>query len=156
MRRSGAEIRTVGDIMSRNPIVLREDEDLHAAEQLMQQASVHHLPVVHQGRLVGLLSQMDFLAASVSCLADISLRERKEFLQSIPVVKIMRRQVVSAVPSLSLGEACSLMIDHVCDCLPIVETGLLIGIITRTDLLKLVAALSVPRDRVRKERKADE
>jgi len=61
------ELTSVGDVYSRDPISVDADKDLEEALQLMARHQVRRLPVVEQGRLVGIVAQ-----------ADVALREKEK------------------------------------------------------------------------------
>jgi CBS domain-containing protein len=61
------ELTSVGDVYSRDPISVESDKDLEEALQLMARHQVRRLPVVEQGRLVGIVAQ-----------ADVALREKEK------------------------------------------------------------------------------
>jgi CBS domain-containing protein len=53
--------KTAGDVMSRPPIVVDEFTPTDAVMSILQQSHIHHLPVVREGRLVGIITPRDVL-----------------------------------------------------------------------------------------------
>jgi CBS domain-containing membrane protein len=125
------------DLMTPNPLTVSEATSLQAVVESMRVARVRHFPVVRGERLVGLVSQRDVLAASLSCLADVDASEREALLSSIPVSDVMVRDVVSIGPRDRLDDAVDLLLQHKFDCLPILDEGRLVGILTATDFMRL-------------------
>lgn len=126
------------DVMSKKPITITEQDDLYTAENIMKLAEVRHLPVLRDGILVGLITHRDFLALSISLLADIKEEERIELLRKIPVGKVMKTDIKTIAPDTPLDKACRILIDNKYGCLPVADNGRLLGIITEGDFVKIV------------------
>jgi acetoin utilization protein AcuB len=110
------------DVRSVPPQLSAED-----AYQLMRQERVHHLAVIEQGKLVGVLSERD-LGSSRGGGA------RKNRL----VVELMTEHAVTATPRTTVRDAANLLRGHVIGCLPVLDKGKVVGIVTVTDLLELL------------------
>ena len=84
------EIR-VADIMTRDVYTLAPTQSLPLAESLMRRFRLRHLPIVEPGgRVVGILSERDLLAAKISALAPLSDDERSTIQLSVPVSRVAR------------------------------------------------------------------
>lgn len=129
------------DLMTADPLTVTEGTSLQAAVESMRVARVRHLPVVRGDRLVGLVSQRDVLAASLSCLADVDANEREALLAGIPVGDVMVRDVVTVAPKDDLEDAVNLLLVHKFDCLPVLDGDELVGILTATDFMQLTRSL---------------
>lgn len=122
----------VRDCMSTAPVLsVREDDDLALASQVMLWAGVRHLPVLHGGHIVGVISQGDILRHEAQAGEQEGARHPVEAAMSQPAEVIP--------PEADLGEAAERMLQRRIDCLPVVQAGRLIGIITTTDLLRVQA-----------------
>lgn len=130
-----AQLR-VRDLMTPNPVTLEEDEDLDLANQLMQLARIRHLPVLNHGRLVGLVSERDLLRAQASRLDDPPPDEQRAMNRWVKAGWIMTREVQDVDPEMPLVEAAQLMHDKKYGCLPVVEKGKLVGILTEADFVQ--------------------
>ena len=131
----------VADIMSRELVTLAEDDTLADARACMERGRIRHLPVVRDGRLVGLVTHRDLLAASFSVFAEVSAREEKRLFSRIPVGELMH-DVVSVSPESSVREAARLLLDNRFGCLPVVaKDGRLVGIVTEADFLRLAVRM---------------
>ncbi len=128
----------VRDLMSTELVTLREDESLDMASEMMELIRVRHLPVVNEGRIVGLVTHRDLLSAQVSSLAELSKHEAKAINSRIPVTRIMTREILTIGPDHPAVEAASVMAERKIGCLPVVEEGKLVGLITEADFLHLV------------------
>jgi CBS domain-containing protein len=134
--------RTVQDVMRREFVSLKASDRLDLADDIMTLGRIRHMPVLDNGRLVGIVSQRDLLAHSLAKALDLEPHERRTFLKSVDVSEAMTRDVLSVEAATSLEEAARLLIRQRIGCLPVVDrAGAPIGIVTKTDLLR-VAYLS--------------
>jgi CBS domain-containing protein len=130
-----------GSWMTKGPMTLRESDDLGTAAALFKLGRVRHLPVVRQGKLVGLLTQRDLLRALGS---KARAGEKKT-----PVKALMRTRLLTAHTTTPLREIARLMLKKKVGCVPIVGTGRrLLGIITESDLVRFSAELLDELDRM--------
>lgn len=144
---SADELR-VADLMTRKVHTLTDTQSLPLAESLMGLARIRHVPVVDEGgRLVGLVTHRDLLAAKISGLTPLSPEERSTLELSVPVSKVMRTDVWTIAPDALAVSAARILKDHRFGCLPVVEEDRrLVGIVTEADLLRLVTdALALDR-----------
>ncbi|MEM9458624.1 MAG: CBS domain-containing protein [Myxococcota bacterium] len=132
--------------MSTQLVTLSVDESVSLAEQLMRAMSVRHLPVLGEGdQLVGVVSDRDLLAAAASSLDDEDAQQARAKSRRVPVDEIMTRSVRVAEPTTPLLDAAVMMREHKISCLPVVEDGALVGLLTETDLVNvLINALQSP------------
>ena len=134
--------RVVGDLMNRRVLCLMEEENLETVERGMKRFRFRHLPVVDGKKLVGIISERDFLRASVSVLdPDFELKD-DNLKRYFFVSEIMTRDVTSVRPETPLKEAARLLNEKKFGCLPVTdEAGLLVGIITDADFVRLSTRL---------------
>lgn len=120
----------VRDHMSSPAVTIRIDTDYKAALNLMQEKSMHHLPVVDKGgQLVGIAAERDLLLAAM------------HYMQSaVEVGDVMHRGAITATPDMPIADAAELMMKNNIGGLPVVDGGRqLLGIITETDIFKVLA-----------------
>jgi CBS domain-containing membrane protein len=124
----------VADLMTSQLRCLKETNSLADAMAAMQELFIRHIPVVDEAkRLAGLVTQRDLL----------SLEHKKD--PSTPLREIMCSDVTTVHPTTSLRAAAETMIYNKYGCLPVVEDGRLVGIITETDFLKLAIFPIAPK-----------
>ena len=128
----------VRDIMSTDLVTLKEDDDLGLAENVMRFGRIRHLPVVTNGKLVGLVTHRDILRAQVSSLADLPLEDRNELKLSIPASEIMKKDIETINPDETVLDAAKILKENKYGCLPVVNNRKLVGIITEADFIDLV------------------
>jgi CBS domain-containing membrane protein len=129
--------------MSKKVFTIPIDKKLIAVKELMDWAHCRHVPVVNEREeVVGMVSHRDLLAASVSSVGDkISDFERTQQLRTIPLQAVMHNPVTTISRTSSIQEAARLMRTKKIGCLPVVDNGKLVGILTDYDLLKVVEDL---------------
>jgi len=130
----------VRDIMQTKIVTISVTERLSTVEDIMTLGRVRHIPVVHGGRLVGVLSQRDLLRASLSELGAFASEARRAFLHAIEIDRVMSAPPITIGPEATVQLAARLMADHKIGCLPVVEEGELVGLVTETDVLCWVAS----------------
>ncbi len=132
----------VGDLMTTDVVTLTEDETLAHAQRCMARGRIRHLPVVREGRLVGLITHRDLLAASFSIFAEVDASEQRRVFDTVRVVEAMHRDVVTVSPELSVSKAARILLENKYGCLPVVDDDHeLQGIVTEADFLRLTVQL---------------
>ncbi len=128
----------VGDIMSHPPIVIDPEATLREAEALMEEERVRRLPVVNvEGRLVGIISRGDVREGlSVSSTGSPYAPDAEEHW--LTVADVMTSEVVTVTPATPLWQAAELMLKHKIGGLPVVEGDEVVGMITESDIFKLL------------------
>lgn len=133
---------TVGDLMTTQVFTLLESDTLYTAKQIMEMARVRHVPIVDGGNhFIGLITHRDMLAVAVSRLSEIDESTQNELAAGIPLKEIMRTDIAVVAPDESLRQAAQDLLEHKYGCLPVVEDGKLVGIITEADFLRLTISL---------------
>ncbi len=134
----------VADIMTREVVTVREEENLVKVLEGLDRYGFRHLPVVDGKKLVGLVTHRDMLKASISSLVPSGTRDAMEaqLEENAFVAKIMSRDVDTVTPDTPIAEAARRMRDHKFGCLPVVdENEELVGILTEADFLSLAILL---------------
>ena len=127
----------VSDIMRTEFISVGPKERLDFADRVLRLGHFRHLPVLEEGRLVGMVSNRDLRAASLTKVLSFPAGQRRTFLRSVEVAEVMTRDVVAVKEATPLSEAARKMVEHKVGCLPVVDDdGTMIGLITETDLLR--------------------
>jgi CBS domain-containing protein len=129
--------RLVSEIMHREVVTLTEKEKLDLTQDLMNLGRVRHLPVLgDDGRVVGIISDRDLLAAAMTGVLDFDAASRRTFLRSIEVGEVMEKDVVTVGPDTPLGDVARMLVERKIGCVPVVaSSGELLGLVTETDLL---------------------
>jgi CBS domain-containing protein len=146
LERSGAMI--VSQVMTKEVVSITPATSLKKAATIMLTRGISGLPVVEQGRVLGVLSETDIL------FKERGRRENHRFLDHLlrdpdapPAAKLDARTAADAMTApavtissgASVADAASLLLDLGIDRLPVVDGGRLVGIVTRTDLVRAFA-----------------
>ncbi|MGF1763900.1 CBS domain-containing protein [Aliivibrio kagoshimensis] len=130
----------VSDMMTPNPHTLLRSNSIDDARNMMTEHDIHHVPIVDdEGLLLGLVTQKDLLSAQES-----SLQRQSEELDTnhlAQLSELMHKSVMTVSPHGGLKEAAKFMQKHKIGCLPILENGKLVGIITDTDFVGIAINL---------------
>jgi CBS domain-containing membrane protein len=141
-RAAAAHVLTVREIMSAPPVTVDRTDTLAFAEELMNVESIRHLPVVDGDVLLGLVSQRDVLAASISTLGHSSVEDDIERKRKVEVAQVMHGDIETVTAETPLAAAADTILAQKVGCLPVVdERHHLVGIVTRTDLVRVARDL---------------
>jgi acetoin utilization protein AcuB len=122
--------------MMRTPVFLDEDDSMKTAMDTLKDREIRHLPVLKGGsKLVGILTETDIKQASPSTATALEIREVYYLLDKIKVKQIMTKRPYTIPPTAPIEEAAMVMRDKKIGCLPVMEEGRLVGILTETDIL---------------------
>jgi acetoin utilization protein AcuB len=116
------------------------DTTLAEALSLSREHRIRHLPILDGDRLVGIVTDRDLRLAMPPIWAD----EHDELMQALHtrrVGELMITDTITVQPDTPVEEAAELLYTHRIGCLPVLEDGRLVGILTETDLLRAFAEL---------------
>jgi acetoin utilization protein AcuB len=128
----------VRDYMTPNPITISPDATFPHAISVIRKNRIRHLPVVQDGRLVGLIVEKDLLSNQPSQATTLSVYEIYSLLETLRVRQMMSHPVITVEGNCPIEEAARIMVENKISCLPIMEEVNLVGIITETDIFKVL------------------
>ena len=131
----------VRDVMTVGPTTLKRNDKLTLADDIMRLGRVRHLPVVDDEGLVlvGIVSQRDLFRDALAQALGYGKHAQRRILDSLSVKEVMTSEVATISPEAPLVEAARLLTDRKIGCLPVVDGGELVGILTEGDFVALVA-----------------
>jgi acetoin utilization protein AcuB len=133
--------------MIRRPITVGQDMPINEALTLMRQEKVRRLPVLDKkGKLVGIVSEKDLLYASPSPATALSVHELNYLLSKVTVKDVMTRDVITVEEDTALEEVARIMADNKVGSAPVMRQGKLVGIITETDVFKILLEMLGARE----------
>lgn len=124
----------VADIMSSPVYVLNTDEPVSHARKLMLRHRISTLLVLNEGKMVGIVTKSDI----TNRLAQAEPLWRRRPIDQIPIKLLMTESVITIYPEASISQAAALMLENRVHNIPVVKNDI-VGIITRTDLVRYVA-----------------
>ena len=132
----------VGERMTRTPVTITEDTSIDDALHLMRERKVRRLPILDKaGHLVGIVSDKDLLHAAPSPASTLSVYEMHYLLAKLTVKKVMSSPVITVGADTPVEVAARIMADNKIGGLPVLEGDKLVGIITETDIFKILIEL---------------
>jgi len=132
----------VKELMQISVATVRSNETLTTVDDLMKTGWVRHLPVVDAtDRVLGVITQRDVLKASMSSMASVDPVAHQRWLEQVHVRDVMTQKPITVEPETELSEAIEKLLLGKFGCLPVVERGKLVGLITETDLLRHLQTL---------------
>ncbi|MBU1041816.1 MAG: CBS domain-containing protein [Proteobacteria bacterium] len=132
----------ISELMTSPVYSLRETDTLQSARVLMDQKRIRHVPITAGNNVFkGLITNRDVLANTISHLADIDQATQNEIDAGIPLQEIMRTDVRTVSSEDTVKEAANILYNNKYGCLPVVDDGKLVGIVTEADFLQLTIQL---------------
>jgi acetoin utilization protein AcuB len=124
--------------MQTNVITIPSDTLITDAQRIMQENDVRRLPVVDKGKLVGIITRTRLRDAAPSVATSLSTWELQYLLSKITVKDVMEQNVLTIAPDTAVEEAAAIMAEKRIGAMPVMQDGRLVGIITATDLFRLL------------------
>ena len=134
----------LSSIMTPDPIVVAPDNSVHHALGILLRHGFRHLLVTEERSLVGVVSDRDLFRNLSPFIDKLAERTRDRATLKRRIHQIMSRHPVTASPDIDTRDAAQLMLKNAVSCLPIVENGRLVGIVTSRDLLASTVSRSFP------------
>jgi len=128
--------------MTRKVFTVGPDDSVTDALKLMKEKKIKHIPVVKKGRLKGIISDRDIKEFSPSKATTLDMYELHYLLAKTKVGDLMHTKVVTTSPETPVEEAAMLMFDQEVGCLPVLEGGLIVGIISDRDIFRVLVDIT--------------
>lgn len=132
--------------MTRNPSVLSPEDNLEKARAIFEQHGFHHIPVVENGKLSGLVSYTDYLRIIRDLFGPSNeVRKTENQLHDILIKEIMTRHLVCLSPTDTVEDALRVFKSNQFHAIPVVEGDRhLVGILSTYDLIKVLERILAP------------
>jgi CBS domain-containing protein len=129
----------VRDLMTRKVTTLDRNDTLDMADEVMELGRIRHLAVLDEGKLVGIVSERDLFRFALAFALGYGSKARKTLLRTVVVKEVMSEPAITIEPDAGVRDAAALMLEKKIGCLPVVDEGKLVGILSESDVLKHVA-----------------
>ncbi|MBP8003160.1 MAG: CBS domain-containing protein [Chloroflexi bacterium] len=136
----------VKERMSHPIITIKPDVPILEALNLMKSEHIRRMPVIKDGHMVGIISEKDLLNASPSDATSLSVWEINYLLSQIIVANVMTKKVLTVTEDTAIEDAARFMVDNKIGGLPVMRDGRVVGLITETDLFKVLLELMGARE----------
>lgn len=130
--------KTVAEVMTTDLVTLKMNDTLRLADDLMNLAKLRHFPVLDDAKVVGLVNQTDLLHASMRSLAHHPKNTLRHALGMVVVKDVMKPAHTVSVGT-SIQDAAGLMVEKGIESLLVLDGERLVGLVSRTDLLRELA-----------------
>lgn len=130
--------KKVRDIMNKRLLTISPDDRVIHARRIMIDENIARLPVIDNGNLIGMISDNEIAFALADIKKSIPLGRQKHQLDELLVNDVMKTPAIWTEPNLTAKQVANLMTQKNVGALPVLENGKLIGIISRTDLLRTI------------------
>jgi CBS domain-containing membrane protein len=128
----------VRDVMTSDVTTLQRNDKLTLADDIMRLGRVRHLPVLDEnGQLAGIITQRDLFRNALAKALGYGERAQHQLMDTLVVKEVMTSDVITTAPDTPLSEAARVLVERKIGCLPVVEAGRLVGIITEGDFVAL-------------------
>ena len=133
----------VRDVMTPDVTTLQRNDKLTLADDIMRLGRIRHLPVLDEdGQLAGILTQRDLFRGALAKALGYGERAQRQLMDTLVVKEVMTSEVLTTTPDTPLAEAAKVLVERKIGCLPVVDGGRLIGIITEADFVALATRTS--------------
>jgi CBS domain-containing protein len=130
----------VRDVMHTDVATVGRNDRADQADRMMQERGIRHLPVLDDdGALAGVLSRSDLFRGALASALGYGRHAQDRTLALLRVKEVMTTDPHSVAPAAPLAEAAAALVEHKIGCLPVLEGGKLVGILTLGLLAELIA-----------------
>lgn len=130
------------EIMMGSPVTLKPEDSLDLANDVISLGRIRHIPVVDGNRLVGIVTERDLIGAAASQIFGLKNKSKSALLKSVKIKEVMKKRVITATPETPIKDVAHLMADKKIGCVPVVSDGVVVGLVTTTDILRYVEGLA--------------
>ena len=135
------KVGLVREIMMGSPVTLKPDDTLDLANDIISLGRFRHIPVVENGKLIGIISERDLMGAAAVRIFGLKQKSKSALLKCVLIKDIMKKHVVTVEPDTPIKDAAHLMADKKIGCVPVLSEGALVGLVTTTGVLRYVEGL---------------
>ena len=127
------------EIMQKRIHSVSPDDRVVHARRMMINEGFARLPVISQGKLLGMISDTEIAFALADVKKSIPLGRQKHRLDELLVEDVMKTPVIWTEPGMAVSDAAKIMMKRNVGALVLIENDTIVGIVTRTDLLKTIS-----------------
>jgi acetoin utilization protein AcuB len=135
----GGNEMKIRDIMTENPITVDRETSILEAMGIMKENKIRRLPVVDQGKLVGIVTEMMILEAFASPVTSLSIHQLRYLIEKVK--DIMAKNPITIPPDANYKDVLLLCQERGIGAFPVVHKGKLVGITTESDLVRFVRCI---------------
>lgn len=129
---------SVRDVMTPRVTTVDRADTMEVADGIMCLGHIRHLPVLDGTEVVGVMTQRDLYRSALGTALALGIQRPQELMRAVAVGDVMSAPAVTIGSDASVQEAARAMAERRIGCLPVVDGGRLVGILTETDVLRYV------------------
>jgi acetoin utilization protein AcuB len=126
----------VSEWMTSDPFTLTEGDRVKTAVQHLLSAGIRHVPILRDGKLVGIVTDRDLRRALPSLEAGAGPEKYRAFMEQTPLKDIMTANPVTCTPEADLVDAVRIFAERKLGAIPIVDADRLVAILTQIDIMR--------------------
>ncbi len=142
MKNKNQKNGTVKEIMMGSPVTLAPNDTLDLASDVISLGRIRHIPILDNGKLVGLISGRDLIGAAANRIFGLKQKSRSALLKNELIKDIMQKRVITVTPDTPIKDAAMLMANKKIGCVPVLSDGALVGLVTTTNVLHYVGSIA--------------
>jgi len=131
----------VGERMSHPVIPVSPETPINDALAMFKKERIRRAPVIKDGKMIGIVSERDLLNASPSPVTSLSIWEINYLISKVTIKQVMSKNVKTINADVPIEEAARIMADSKIGGMPVLRSGKVVGMITETDLFKILLEL---------------
>ncbi len=129
----------VGDWMTKDVINIDVNDSMQDAARLIRKHKIKRLPVMENGKLVGIVTDRDLKRASASDVTTLEIHELLFLISEIKISDIMTKDPITIPLDYTIDEAAQILLEHKLSGAPVVDDeGQVAGVITQTDIFRVL------------------
>ena len=133
---------TVKEIMMGSPVTLAPNDTLDLANDVISLGRIRHIPILDNGKLVGLISGRDIIGAAANRIFGLKQKSRSALLKGELIKNIMKKRVITVTLDTPIKDAAMLMANKKIGCVPVLSDGTLVGLVTTTNVLHYLGSIA--------------
>lgn len=130
------------EIMMGSPVTLKPEDTLDLANDVISLGRIRHIPIVDGSRLVGIVTERNLIGAAAAHIFGLKHKSKSALLKTVLIKEVMKKRVITVAPDTPIKDVAQLMADKKIGCLPVVSDGMVVGLVTTTDILRYVEGLA--------------
>jgi acetoin utilization protein AcuB len=129
--------------MTRTPVMISDEASLGTAIRLLKEKKIRRLPIMHEGKLAGIVTDRDLKAASPSKATSLDIWELHALIESLKIREIMSTDLITIRPDDTIEKAARIMLEKRIGGLPVVDAeGNLVGMLTEADVFRALVEVT--------------
>ncbi|MFY0690013.1 MAG: CBS domain-containing protein [Cyclobacteriaceae bacterium] len=130
---------SIQEIMTRQLQTITTNDDVIDAKRIMVENKISHLPVLLDGQLVGIISKNDIAQVEFLCDFIGEKLDNSTVFKSLSIHELMAKKVESLSSNSTIEDAALIFSNSSFQCLPIIENGKIIGLVTTKDVFRFLS-----------------